>query len=227
MRNGFEAGAFACLENFLDCPHTVFVHRGWFRTRDPRPLTAEVRRFRDRVEAVFQDEQPAWSLVRTLFFPAAPLQHTDRFLLPATSRVDYAFSPDRHFVITSQCTPVTEEETRVYTVVSFRFGRLGPLVRLLLEPVCRRIIAQDVRVLRRQTAQLRRFGGPRFTVVDTDLFARHIRLLWARAEAPEGVRPQRGRHGRRELSDAGSGAAGASDWDRDVAEVKETVPIRF
>lgn len=208
MQNRFEAGAFACLENFLDCPHTVFVHRGWFRTRDPRPLVAEVRRFRDRVEATFQDEPRGRSLVSALFFPAGPpLVHTDRFLLPTTSRVDYRFTDDRRFIITSQCTPVGDDETAVYTVVSFRFGRLGPLVRLLLEPVCRRIIAQDVRILRRQTAQIRRFGGPRFTTVPTDLFARHIRALWARAER--------------------EGSPDASAWDRDVPEVKETVPIRF
>ncbi len=208
MRNRFQASALACLENFLDCPHTVFVHRGWFRTRDPRALVAEVRRFRDRVEAVFQDEPRGRSLVSALFFPAdAPLVHTDRFLLPTTSRVDYRFTDDRHFIITSQCTPVGDDETAVYTVVSFRFGRLGPLARLLLEPVCRRIIAQDVRILRRQTAQIRRFGGPRFTTVPTDLFARHIRALWARAER--------------------EGIPDASAWDRDVAEVKETVPIRF
>jgi len=208
MRNRFAAPAFACLENFLDCPHTVFVHQGWFRTRDPRPLVAEVRRFRDRVEAVFADEPRGRSVVSALFFPAgAPMVHTDRFLLPTTSRVDYRFTANRRFIITSHCAPVGDDETAVYTVVSFRFGRLGPLVRLLLEPICRRVIAQDVRILRRQTAQIRRFGGPRFTTVPTDLFARHIRALWARAEQ--------------------EGIPDASAWDRDVPEVKETVPIRF
>ena len=58
-----------------------------------------------------------------------------------------------------------------------------------------------------QTAQIRRFGGPCFTTVPTDLFARHIRALWTRAER--------------------EGIPDASAWDRDVPEVKETVPIRF
>ena len=182
MRTRFPASAAACLENFLDCPHTVFVHRGWFRTRDARALRARVRRYADRVEVAFADEVPARSVVSALFFPAAaPLVHTDRFVMPAVSRVDYRFGPRRHFIITSQCTPVSEHETVVDTVITFRFGRLGPLVRLLLEPVSRRIIRQDVRILARQTAQLRRFGGPRFTSVETDLFARHIHALWRRA----------------------------------------------
>ena len=92
------------------------------------------------------------------------------------------FGADRYFVITSQCTPISEHETWVYTVVTFRFGKIGPLMRLALEPICRRIIRQDVVVLHRQTAQLRRFGEARFTSVETDLFARHIRALWRRAE---------------------------------------------
>jgi len=190
MTTRFEASAFSCLENFLDCPHTVFVHRGWFRQRHPRQLAARVRRLPDRVVAEFIDEPEARSVVSALFFPRGQRPaHTDQFVMPATSRVDYGFGPDRHFVITSQCTPVSARETRVYTLVTFRFGRIGPLARLALEPICRRIIRQDVAVLRQQTAQLRRFGGARFTSVETDLFARHIRALWRRAERGEPAPP--------------------------------------
>jgi len=182
MRTRVSASPFACVENFLDCPHTVFVHRGWFRTRDPRSLRAHVRRFTDRVEVDFVGEAPARSLVSALFFPAGQsLAHSDRFLLPAISRVDYRFGPRRHFIITSQCTPLSEHETLVYTVITFRFGRIAPLVRLAFEPVSRWIIRQDVAVLARQTAQLRRFGGPRFVSTESDLFARHIQTLWRRA----------------------------------------------
>jgi phenylpropionate dioxygenase-like ring-hydroxylating dioxygenase large terminal subunit len=179
MRTRFTASALACLENFLDCPHTVFVHRGWFRTADPASLVARVRRDTDRVEVEFIDEPRAPSLVSALFFPRGErLAHTDRFFLPAISRVDYRFGARRHFIITSQCTPVAEEETIVDTVITFRFGRIGPLVRLVFEPIARRILRQDVRILARQTGQLRRFGGPRFVTVETDLFAPHIRALW-------------------------------------------------
>ena len=182
MTTRFPAGAFACLENFLDCPHTVFVHRGWFRTRDPRQVRARVQRHHDRVVAEFVDERPARSVVRTLFFPAGtPLCHTDQFVLPATSRVDYAFGTDRHFIITSECTPVSEHETLVYTVITFRYRRLGALVRLVFQPMARFIIRQDVAILGLQTSQLRRFGGARFTTVETDLFARGIRALWTAA----------------------------------------------
>jgi phenylpropionate dioxygenase-like ring-hydroxylating dioxygenase large terminal subunit len=182
MRTRFQAGAMACLENFLDCPHTVYVHQGWFRSRDTKEVRARITRASDRVEVEFFEERDAESVVSRLLFPSGrKMVHTDSFLMPATSRVDYGFGPDRHFIITSQCTPVTEGETEVYTVMTFRFGRIGPLIRLLFEPLSRKVIRQDVEILRLQSEQLRRFGGAEFTFVETDLVGPHIWKLWQRA----------------------------------------------
>src|SRR5919108_1263892 len=182
MRTHFSAGVFSCLENFLDCPHTVYVHRGWFRSPHPQEASAEITRGEDWVEAKFSEERDAKSVVSRLLFPSGQrMTHTDRFLMPTTSRVDYLFGPNRHFIITSQCTPVSEHETEVYTVISFRFGRIGALVRLLFEPLSRRIIRQDVEILRRQTEQLKRFGGAHFTFIESDLLGPDIQRLWQQA----------------------------------------------
>lgn len=189
MRNAFAGTVEACLENFLDCPHTVYVHRGWFRTSDPRPLEAVVTRGEDCAEAVFKDEPISESVVSRLLFPKGrELRHTDRFLMPAMSRVDYSFGDDRHFIITSWCTPAEDDRhCRVYTVITFRFGSAGALVRLFFEPLCRVIIAQDVEVIKAQADNVARFGGPRFTHLDIDLLGPHIQALRAakaRGEAP-------------------------------------------
>ncbi|HWP57532.1 MAG TPA: aromatic ring-hydroxylating dioxygenase subunit alpha [Candidatus Acidoferrales bacterium] len=191
METRFEASAFACLENFLDCPHTVFVHTTWFRSRAASEVRARVRRRNDGVDVEFFNERDAQSVVSRLLFPAdKKMVHTDRFLMPTTSRVDYSFGADRHFIITSQCTPVSESETEVYTVVTFRFGRIGWLVRLLFAPLARRIIAQDVKVLKAQTEQLRRFGAAEFTFVKSDLVGPHIWELWQGAARNGGDRPR-------------------------------------
>ena len=184
MVTRFEAGALACLENFLDCPHTVYVHQGWFRSRNAKEVRASVRRGQDMVEVEFHEERDAESVVsRTLFPSQGKMVHTDAFLMPTTSRVDYRFGPDRHFIITSQCTPVSDGETLVYTVMNFRFGKVGPLVRLFFAPLSRKIIRQDRDILRSQSANLRRFGGSDFTFVETDLVAPHIWVLWQHALA--------------------------------------------
>ncbi len=186
MRTRFKASLEACLENFLDCPHTVFVHGGWFRNHDTRELSASVRSTTDCVEVEFRGEPITKSLVSRLFFPKGrELRHTDRFLMPNISRVDYDFGPDRHFIITSQCTPLSEYETDVHTVITFSFGRVAPLVRLLLEPICRKFIRQDVDVLGLQAEQIRRFGGPRFCHVETDLLGLKIHSMRRRAEGTD------------------------------------------
>jgi phenylpropionate dioxygenase-like ring-hydroxylating dioxygenase large terminal subunit len=182
MKTSFAANAFACLENFLDCPHTVYVHTTWFRSRDAREVRARVVPCEDGVEVEFFDERKAKSVVSRLLFPSGrKMIHRDRFLMPTTSRVDYTFGPDRHFIITSQCTPTTERETEVYTVITFRFGQIGALVKLFFAPLARAIIRQDVKILQAQTEQLERFGESRFTFVESDLVGPHIWKLWQRA----------------------------------------------
>ena len=189
MKTRFAADAFACLENFLDCPHTVYVHTTWFRSRESKAVRARVVPSKEGVEVEFFDEREAKSVISRLLFPAGrKMIHKDRFIMPATSRVDYSFGRDRHFIITSQCTPIGERETEVYTLISFRFGRIGALVRLFFAPLARLIIRQDVKVLRAQAEQLERFGESRFTLVKSDLVGPHIRELWQRAGS-EGRQP--------------------------------------
>lgn len=176
MKTRFQGTVEACLENFLDCPHATFVHKYWFRAPVGRAVKAVVRALEDGAEAEFFEEPRERSVVWSTLSPAkATMRHTDRFIAPATSRVDYHFSNGRGYVITSSCTPVTDTETEVYTVISFRYGPVGLLVRAFFEPLSRLIIWQDVRALRAQQKNIERFGGPRFKVIPQDLLLPHIR----------------------------------------------------
>lgn len=186
MHTRFEASLEACLENFLDCPHTATVHRGWFRNPDPREMDAVVRRHSDSVEVEFENEPTTDSWISRLFYPkGARLKHIDRFIMPNLSRVDYHFDNDHHFIITSQATPVDDGVTDVYTVISFRYGRIGWLVRLLFEPMSRRIIQQDVDIMKIQGDNVRKFVGEDFAHAETDLIALHMHSLRRRAERGE------------------------------------------
>ncbi|CAN5370379.1 Rieske 2Fe-2S domain-containing protein [soil metagenome] len=188
MKTRFQAGVEACLENFLDCPHTVYVHRGWFRTPDTRSLTARVTRDSHGACADFEDEPISPSLISKLLFPKGrQLRHSDRFVIPNISRVDYDFGPDRHFIITSQCTPVGDRETEVYTAMTYTFGKIGPLVRLVFEPLSRRIIHQDVTILREMTRTIESFGGEAFSHAETDLLGLHIQSLRRRLSRGDSI----------------------------------------
>jgi nitrite reductase/ring-hydroxylating ferredoxin subunit len=181
MNHRFDAPVEACLENFLDVPHTFFVHPGLFRGRALRPSRARVRRHPDSVEAEFLDETPLEGWGPRLVFPRGTvMRHTDRFILPSISRVDYAFGEEHRFIITSQCTQREEYVTDVTTVVTWRLPLppwlIGPFVRLY----CRGVIRQDLDLLRVVGDQLRRTGNAAVST-SADLLGRHIMGLRRRA----------------------------------------------
>ncbi|MCP2041598.1 phenylpropionate dioxygenase-like ring-hydroxylating dioxygenase large terminal subunit [Neisseria sp. HSC-16F19] len=182
MRTRFAAPVAQCLENFLDCPHAVYVHESWFRAPTGRAVRATVRHLADGAEIEYRNEPRERSWVwRLLQDSNTDMRHTDRFIAPATSRVDYRFSDHKHYIITSSCTPLNDNETEVHTVISFKYGRIGPLVRLVFEPLSRLIIRQDVDIMAKQRANIRRFGGTeRFYMSDADLLMPAI-LAWREA----------------------------------------------
>jgi phenylpropionate dioxygenase-like ring-hydroxylating dioxygenase large terminal subunit len=176
MYNRFEAPVESCLENFLDCPHATFVHRHWFRTPTTREARCRVQALDDGAVAEYFDEPREKSLVWSLLAPSrGDMQHTDRYIAPSTTRVDYRFSDDKHYIITSFCTPVNDQLTDVYTVISFRYKMWGPLVRLFFEPLSRRIIAQDVETLKLQHRNLARHEQRGFRIIEQDVLLPHIR----------------------------------------------------
>src|SRR5271157_262950 len=80
MRTRFQTDVEACLENFLDCPHTAYVHKGWFRNHDTSQLKAFVRTSDGVAEAEFENEPVSDSVITRLFYPRGHKpRHTDRF----------------------------------------------------------------------------------------------------------------------------------------------------
>lgn len=188
MATRFGASVDACVENFLDCPHATFVHRHWFRAPTDKPVRCTVTTLPDGAQAEFFDEPREKSVVWALLAPRrGAMRHVDRFISPHTTEVEYEFPSGLHYVITSSCTPVTHAETLVHTVIGFRTLRgLGPLVRLVFEPLSRLIIRQDVRMLDAQQANLARHAPRPFASTPADVLGRHIQA-WRRSARGEGA----------------------------------------
>ncbi len=178
MEREFEAAAFHCVENFLDVPHTAHVHRGLFRGEESKEIELEITGGADWIEAEFIGEERMDSWIGKLLVPeGSEIRHTDRFQLPFVTRVNYRMSEKRQYVVMSQCTPVSENRTRVFTMLAFRFEPLGALVNLVFKPFAGRILDQDVDILREQTEDLERTGKAKFLYHETDAIARGIRDL--------------------------------------------------
>lgn len=192
MTTRFANGVTNLVENFMDVPHTVFVHRGWFRSPARRCIPTRVERTRDAVLVTYDQPRDAIGWSDRLMNPRGlPLVHTDKFYLPNTTRVDYVWGDEGHphgraFIITSTCTPVSELDTIVYTLISYRLGWMNQLARVWLPPYTRRVITQDVHIMRNQGESLRR-GPPEFHGTAADRIHEHIEALraWAEAGRPE------------------------------------------
>lgn len=186
----FSSSVEACLENFLDCPHATQVHKFWFRTPMAKAVKAIVRTLDDGAVAEYFNEPREKSIIWSLLSPAGEMmKHTDRFIAPATSQVDYHFSKGRKYIISSCCTPIDDTNTRVHTMISFHYGKLALLIRLLFKPLALIIIKQDVKMMQLQHDNVKRFGSPDFTVITEDLLFNQIGI-W-RKSIIEGTEPSK------------------------------------
>ena len=147
------------IENFIDCPHTGYIHGGLFRQPASHQATTTVRRAADGIVIEIDEETQAESLLGRLLVPrGAQVEHTDRFIMPSIVQVAYRFSPTRQVIGHQICTPVTPFETVVFVHVAWQLGWISPVLAPLVGFVGRRIMAQDLGILDSQGEQVRRHG---------------------------------------------------------------------
>jgi phenylpropionate dioxygenase-like ring-hydroxylating dioxygenase large terminal subunit len=179
MLTDFDGDVTDLVENFMDVPHTEFVHAGWFRSAsNAKDVEVAVERTNDAVHVEYFKPDDSIGFASWLLNPdRKAMTHTDRFFMPNVTRVDYMWGERRGFVITSQITPITPTKARVYTAITFRFGVFNPLARLALPAYTRTVIQQDVEIMTLQTANLTRFGARCFHGTAADTIHRAIESL--------------------------------------------------
>jgi hypothetical protein len=169
-------------------PHTAYLHRGLFRGVKKNEITAIVRRAADRVEAEFVGEpRPTGVMGRILAPRGGTVVHFDRFILPSIAQVEYALGEKNHLFVTSALTPISDFVTKLWAVVTFRTSIPSFLLRIVLTPLAKRIVAQDAIMLKRQTEAVQQFGSEQFVSTDVDLLGSHILRLLKSAERGEAL----------------------------------------
>jgi phenylpropionate dioxygenase-like ring-hydroxylating dioxygenase large terminal subunit len=164
--NRFENNVTNCAENFIDIPHTVFVHPGIFRTRRDQQIEAEIVRRAGSVHVDYRGETSnlGW-FSRFLNAAGGAITHRDNFHMPNVTEVEYVFGPRRRLFIVSQSIPESDDSTLVYTTLTYDFGlfsRLRPLdaiARRILAYQGQAVIDQDVAALKLQMDVIRRYGA--------------------------------------------------------------------
>lgn len=189
MVTRFKNNVTDLVENFMDVPHTVFVHKGWFRDRKQICIKAKVKRTMDSVLVSYDQPNDSIGFSGWLVNPKGlPMKHTDNFYMPNNTRVDYIFGDnERGFIITSTCTPISPFETVVYTLISYKFGWLTPLARIALGAYTRKVINQDVWIMDIHGENIKKFEGTDYRSTQCDTMHLYIESLRNYAESGEGT----------------------------------------
>jgi phenylpropionate dioxygenase-like ring-hydroxylating dioxygenase large terminal subunit len=186
LQNRFANNVDNCVENFIDIPHTAFVHRGIFRSTRGERIAASVVREGGKVHVAYRNERRNLGTWSWLLNPRGDeIRHTDSFFAPNVTSVVYEMGT-RSFIITSQSVPVRDDETLVYTDLTYRFGALNALATPFVRRQGQRIIDQDLDILAAQMEVIRRHGR-RFQDTPADTIHRcvdTIRQAIARGEDP-------------------------------------------
>jgi phenylpropionate dioxygenase-like ring-hydroxylating dioxygenase large terminal subunit len=101
--------------------------------------------------------------------------HTDSFYVPNVTSVIYKIGI-RTFIITSQAVPVTDDETLVYTDLTYNFGIWTSLAAPLVRRQGQRVIDQDLAILAAQMSTIRRYGA-QFIDTPADTIHRYVDTL--------------------------------------------------
>ncbi len=182
MKTHFDNGVTSLVENFMDVPHTVFVHKGWFRDRKKLKVDSTVERTPDSVLVTYHAQDAIGFTEKVLNPKGLPMQHTDKFYMPNNTRVDYIYGEDeRGFVITSTCTPINDHETTVFTLICYKFGWANPLFRTFLPWYTRQVIQQDVEIMANQGRSFKE-QGPDFKSTPADTLHVFIESLREHAQ---------------------------------------------
>lgn len=159
LLNRFDNNVTNCVENFVDIPHTAYVHKGIFRSRRNQRLEARVERLGGSVRVDYRNETSNLGLFSRFLNPAQQeIAHSDSFFMPNVTCVEYRVGPGWHFVITSQSVPATEEETWVYTDLTYNFGPWNWAAAPFVKRLGQKVIDQDVGILGRQMEVIKRYG---------------------------------------------------------------------
>jgi phenylpropionate dioxygenase-like ring-hydroxylating dioxygenase large terminal subunit len=181
FRFDIDATMHSAIENTLDVPHTAFLHRGFLRGADPNEIRAVRRAIPDGVEVQYFGEPFGIGFFRPK--TETELVHYDRFVLPCIAQVEYRAGSWLQLVNSVLHLPLSEVRTRAWFVLRANSQRLpNHLVQAVIRLQGPHVAKQDVRMLGQQTANVRRFGGERFSSTELDLFGTAVWRLLRHAE---------------------------------------------
>ncbi len=162
--NRFRNNVTNCAENFIDVPHTVYVHDKIFRVQRSQKVDATIRRTNGSVQVEYHGETSNLGWFSWFLNPkGSPIEHRDNFYMPNVTEVEYTFSENRRLYIISQTVPEEDHECVVYTSLTYDFGPfsqwpLSEIAGRILGWQGQKVIDQDIDALHDQMDVIGKYG---------------------------------------------------------------------
>ncbi|MFT6067693.1 MAG: phenylpropionate dioxygenase-like ring-hydroxylating dioxygenase large terminal subunit [Bacteriovoracaceae bacterium] len=186
--NIFKNNVTNCAENYVDVPHTVFVHDEIFRVSRQEKVDAICKRKNGSVEIEYKNETNNLGWFSWFLNPkGGEIIHKDFFHMPNITSVEYIFSPGREFFITSQTVPIDEFTSWVFTDLTFKFGAWNFLAAPIVRYQGQSVIDQDIVVLDNQMKVIKKYGTD-FSNSKADIV--HVFIESIREEIEKGIDPR-------------------------------------
>jgi phenylpropionate dioxygenase-like ring-hydroxylating dioxygenase large terminal subunit len=198
LQHHFNNNVTNCVENFIDVPHTAFVHDGIFRSVQGRPIRTLIERKSGTVTIDYLDESSNLGSMSWFLNPTkGKVVHIDHFTMPNITHVVYRLPSGWEYLITSQSIPLSDNQTLVYTDISYHFGIWTHLTAWIVKRQAKKVIAQDQEVLADQQEVIEKMGGS-FLNMPCDLI--HVMISEIREALEQGIDPRTLLNKRKEIT---------------------------
>jgi phenylpropionate dioxygenase-like ring-hydroxylating dioxygenase large terminal subunit len=159
LQNRFANTLANCVENYIDIPHSAYVHHGIFRKPKRQEIRATVTRQAGHVCATYHGETMNLGSFSWFLNPRGrKIKHEDHFFAPNITSVHYYLPSGFSYFIASQSVPVSHMETLVYTDISYDFGPWTRLAKWIVHRQAQRVIDQDIAILGQQGEVIKKYG---------------------------------------------------------------------
>lgn len=159
LQNRFQNSLANCVENYIDVPHTAYVHHGIFRKPKGQTLSTTVTRQEGEIHITYHGETLNLGSFSWFLNPhGKEIVHTDHFYAPNVTSVHYHLPCGYRYSITSHSVPVSAMETMVYTDISYDFGLWTAFAKGLVRRQAQKVLDQDIEILDQQGQNIKKYG---------------------------------------------------------------------
>lgn len=188
----FETTEELLIENFMDATHTPFTHEGLIRGSGDKVAHQVTLSTHEKglLVAYAETKEKIGVGLRFILGKDIRVKHTDEFLLPNIVKVDYLMNDVHRFTAIIACNPIGNEKTEAIIRLSFNFGKLNSIIKLILPRLAKKVIAQDFEITKQQFDNQKIFNWQKDKPIDCDnVFNKMKKIRRVAIDRSESVRP--------------------------------------